>query len=94
MSEQKGLRLEARGEGNYYKVILHVGSTLIPVSDDILDELRSQTAQSPDQFFKIFLEKVGYSSYLVEQIREAVLQAGDLHGQMAAIKQFLKPPGE
>ena len=90
MSGQKGLRLEARGEGNYYKVILHFGSTLIPVSDDILDELRNQTAQSPDQFFKIFLEKVGYSSYLAEQIRETVLQAGDLQGQMTAIKQFLK----
>lgn len=94
LPEQKGLRLEARGEGNYYKVILHFGSTLIPISDEILDELRKQTAQSPDQFFKIFLEKVGYSSYLAEQIRQEVLQAGDLNSQMSAIKQFLTQTAE
>lgn len=90
MSEHKGLRLEARGEGFYYKVILHIGSTLIPISDDILEELRAQTAQSPEPFFKFFLEKVGYSSYLTEQIRHAVHEAGDLSGQMKAIQDFLK----
>lgn len=90
MSEQKGLRLESRGEGFYYKVILHIGSTLIPISDDILEELRAQTVQSPEPFFKFFLEKVGYSSYLTEQIRQAVHEAGDLASQMQAIQQFLK----
>lgn len=90
MPEQKGLRLEARGEGFYYKVILHVGSTLIPISDDILEDLRGQTMQSPERFFKFFLEKVGYSSYLTEQIRQAVQEAGDLNNQMQTIQQFLK----
>ena len=90
MAEQKGLRLEARGEGFYYKVILHFGSTLIPISDDILDELRRQTYQSPETFFKFFLEKVGYSSYLTDQIRQAVEEAGDVNSQMQAIQQFLK----
>jgi hypothetical protein len=90
LAGQTGLRLESRGEGNYYKVILHFGSTLIPISDDIVDELRNKTDQTPDVFFKIFLEKVGYSSYLTEQIRQAVLETGDLTGQMTTIQQFLK----
>jgi len=94
LAEQNGLRLESRGEGSYYKVILHIGSTLIPVSDDILDELRKRTAQSSDSFFKFFLEKVGYSSYLTEQIRQAVQESGDLPGQMQAMQQFLKQTQE
>jgi hypothetical protein len=85
-----GLRLELRGEGNYYKGILHIGSTLIPISDDILEELRAKTALSPDGFFRLFVEKVGYSSYLTEQIHQEVKSAGDLNSQMTAIQQTLR----
>jgi hypothetical protein len=87
---QKGLKLEQRGEGNYYKVILHIGSTLIPISDDIVEELQTHTALTPDQFFPIFVNKVGYSSYLQEQLRQEVLEAGDLSAQMATIQQFFR----
>jgi len=90
VNTQKGLKLEQRGEGNYYKVILHIGSTLIPISDDIVEELRTHTALTPDQFFPIFVNKVGYSSYLQEQIRQEVREAGDLNGQMSAIQQFFR----
>ena len=85
-----GLRLELRGEGNYYKGILHIGSTLIPISDDILEELRAKTALSPDGFFRLFVEKVGYSSYLQEQIQQEVKNAGNLASQMSAIQQTLR----
>jgi len=85
-----GLRLELRGEGNYYKGILHIGSTLIPISDDILEELRTKAALSPDGFFRLFVEKVGYSSYLQEQIHQEVKNAGDLNSQMSAIQQTLR----
>ena len=85
-----GLRLELRGASNYYKGILHIGSTIIPISDDILDELRSKTALSADGFFRLFVEKVGYSSYLQEQIHQEVKNAGDLNSQMAAIQQILR----
>ena len=71
-----GLRLELRGEGNYYKGILHIGSKFIPISDDILEELRTKTALSPDGFFRLFVEKVGYSSYLQEQIHQEVWNLG------------------
>lgn len=85
-----GLRLELRGEGNYYKGILHIGSTFIPISDDILEELRAKTALSSDEFFCVFVEHVGYSSYLQEQIHQEVKNAGDLHSQMSAIQQLLR----
>lgn len=90
MRTQKGLRLEQRGEGNYYKVILHIGSTFIPLSDDIVEELRAHTTLTPDQFFPIFVNKVGYSSYLQEQIRQEVREGGDLNTQMSAIQQFFR----
>ena len=85
-----GLRLELRGDENYYKGILHIGSTLIPISDDILEELRAKTALSPDRFFRLFVEKVGYSSYLQEQIQQEVKNAGNLASQMSAIQQTLR----
>jgi hypothetical protein len=85
-----GLRLELRGEENYYKGILHIGSTLIPISDDILEELRAKTAHSPDEFFRLFVEKVGYSSYLQEQIQQEVKNGGNLASQMSAIQQTLR----
>ena len=85
-----GLRLELRGEGNYYKGILHIGSTLIPISDEILEELRTKTALPPNEFFRLFVEKVGYSSYLQEQIHQEVKNAGDLNSQMSAIQQTLR----
>ncbi|HBP87245.1 MAG TPA: hypothetical protein DD706_06070, partial [Nitrospiraceae bacterium] len=76
--------------GHYYKVILHIGSTLIPISDDIIEELRTHTTLTPDQFFPIFVNKVGYSSYLQEQIRQEVRNAGDLNTQMSVIQQFFR----
>lgn len=85
-----GLRLEIRGEGYYYKGILHIGDTLIPISDDILDELRAKTSLSASEFFHLFVEKVGYSSYLHEQIQQEVKNAGDLNSQMSAIQQALR----
>jgi len=85
-----GLRLELRGEENYYKGILHIGSTLIPISDDILEELQAKTALTPDEFFRLFVDKVGYSSYLQEQIQQEVKNAGGLNAQMSAIQQTLR----
>lgn len=90
MGTQTGLRLEQRGDGHYYKVILHIGSTLIPISDEIVEELRTHTTLQPDQFFVIFVDKVGYSSYLQEQIRKEVQNTGDPNPQMSIIQQFFR----
>ncbi len=90
IEEKPGLRIELRGPENYYKCILHIGSTLIPISDDILEELRTKTAVTPDEFFPLFLERVGYSSYLKEQIHQEVSKGGDLNSQISAIQLALR----
>ena len=90
METPEGLRLEQRGEGNYYKVILHIKSTLIPISDDIIEELRNHSGLPSNQFFSIFVEKVGYSSYLQEQIRQVVKDGGDFNSQLSTIQRFFR----
>ena len=39
-----GLRFERRGEDDYYKVLLHIGSTFVPISDEDVEELKKQSA--------------------------------------------------
>ena len=86
----KGLHFEQRGEGNYYKVILHIGNCYVPVSDDILEELKQQASLSTDRFLAAFMDKVGYSSYLKEQIQTELANGGDTTAQASALQQFLR----
>ena len=37
-----GLRFERRGDEDYYKVLLHIGSTYVPISDEDVAELKKQ----------------------------------------------------
>ena len=86
----KGLHFESRGEGNYYKLILHIGSSYVPISDEIIETLKQHMEEPPNQFLSIFLEQVGYSSYLKENIQTELTNAGDVDTQVAAIQRFLK----
>ena len=72
----KGVRFERLGTGRYYNVILHVGSTYVPVSDETVAELKTQTLLSPDRFLDLLIQKIGYSSYLKEQIRNELKKFG------------------
>ena len=85
-----GLHFEQRGQGNYYKVILHIGSCYVPVSDDVLDELKQHASVSTDRFLPVFVDKVGYSSYLKEQIHAELTNGGDSSAQTNALQQFLR----
>jgi hypothetical protein len=86
----KGLRFESRGEGDYYKLILHIGQSFVPVSDDILETLKQHSADTPDRFLPIFLDQVGYSTYLREMIQAELNEGGDSASQLSALQQFLK----
>ena len=86
----KGLHFEHRGQRNYYKVILHIGTCYVPVSDDILEELKKHASLSSDQFLSLFIDKVGYSSYLKEQIHAQLTNGGDSAAQTNALQQFLR----
>ena len=63
-----GIRFERRGEGDYYKVILHVGSTYVPISDEDVEALKKESALS-GAFLEFFLDRIGYSPYLKDQLK-------------------------
>ena len=78
-----GLRFERRGDGDYYKVILHIGSTYVPISDEDVEELKKQSTVSGGTFLEFFLDRIGYSSYLKDQIKAELLKIGDSSQQMS-----------
>ena len=86
----KGLRFERLGNGHYYKVILHIGSTYVPVSDDTLESLRAQALLPAERFLDLLVEKIGYSSYLKEQIRNELKTNGDPHTQITVLQGAIR----
>ena len=85
-----GLRFEQKDEGNYYKVILHIGDCYVPVSDDIIEQLKQHTSATADRFLSVLLDKVGYSSYLKEQIQTQLEKSGNTSAQISALQQALQ----
>ena len=85
-----GLRFERRGEGDYYKVILHIGSTYVPISDEDVEELKKQSTVSGGTFLEFFLDRIGYSSYLKDQIKAELLKIGDSSQQMSMLRQSIQ----
>ncbi len=86
----RGLHFESRGEGNYYKLILHIGQAFVPVSDDIIETLKQHTTDTPEGFLSIFLDQVGYSTYLKEMIQAELNKESDTASQISNLQQFLK----
>ncbi len=85
-----GLRFERRDEGNYYKVILHIGSTYVPVNDEDIEALKKTSETMGDGFLEFFLDRVGYSSYLKEQLKSALLKSGERPAQLATLRQAIR----
>ena len=85
-----GLRFERRGEGDYYKVILHIGSTYVPISDEDVEELKKNSMLLGGQFLEFFLDRIGYSSYLKDQIKAELLKIGNSSQQMSMLRQSLQ----
>src|SRR6266487_3260111 len=66
-----GVRFERlKGQGHHYPVLLHVGWSYVPVTESTITELKAQSLVPGDRFLEIFLEKLGYSDYLKERIRD------------------------
>ena len=84
-----GLRFERRGEDDYYKVLLHIGTTYVPISDEDVDELKKQSAILGDKLLEFFLGRVGYSSYLREQIKAELGKLGDPPQQISTLRQSI-----
>lgn len=86
----KGLQFERLGNGHYYKVILHIGSTYVPVSDETLENLKAQSLLPPERFLEFLVDKVGYSSYLKEQIRAELKSASDPVTQVTVLQGIIR----
>ncbi|MCP9455902.1 MAG: hypothetical protein NNA18_07330 [Nitrospira sp.] len=86
----KGLRFERIGKGRHYNVVFHVGSTYVPVSDETVEELKRESLLSPERFLNLLIDRIGYSSYLKDQIRTELTNAGDLVTQITVLQGAIR----
>ncbi len=86
----KGLRFERIGQGRYYNVVFHVGSTYIPVSDETVEDLKAQSLLPPERFLDLLLDRIGYSSYLKDQIRTELKSSGDPVTQITVLQGAIR----
>ena len=86
----KGLRFERLGNGRHYNVVCHISSTYVPVSDETLAELKAHSLLPAERFLELLVEKIGYSSYLKEQIRAELKNAGDPITQVTVLQGLIR----
>lgn len=73
-----GVRFERLpNKGHHYPVLLHVGSSYVPVPEIIVSELKACALLPGERFLEILIAKVGYSEYLKERIRAELKKTGD-----------------
>lgn len=85
----EGLRFEKRGSDSYYKILLHIGNTFVPISDADVEELKKQAPIMGEKFVEFFLDRVGYSSYLKDQIRAELRKLGEAPKQISTLRQLI-----
>ncbi len=86
----KGLRFERIGKGRHYNVVFHIGSTYIPVSDETVEELKAQSLLPAERFLDLLIDRVGYSSYLKDQIWTELKTSGDPITQITVVQGAIR----
>jgi len=86
----KGLRFERIGNGRNYNVVFHIGSTYVPVSDETVEELKVQSLIPAERFLDLLVDRVGYTSYLKDQIREELKNSGDPITQITVLQGAIR----
>ena len=86
----KGLRFERLGRDRHYNIIFHIGSSYVPVSDETIDELKAQSLLSSERFLDLLIDKIGYTSYLKDQIRTELQASGDPMTQMTVLQGAIR----
>jgi hypothetical protein len=86
----KGLRFERIGKDRHYNIIFHIGSTYIPVSDETIEQLKGSSLLPADRFLDVLIDKIGYSSYLKDQIRTELEAAGDPTTQVTVLQGAIR----
>ncbi|MBI3357592.1 MAG: hypothetical protein HY038_12670 [Nitrospirae bacterium] len=86
----KGLRFERIGKGRHYNVVFHIGSTYVPVGDDTVEELKAQSLMPAERFLDLLIDRIGYSSYLKDQIRTELKSSGDPVTQITVLQGAIR----
>lgn len=86
----KGLRFERIGKDRYYNVVFHIGTSYIPVSEETIEELKTQSLLPAERFLDLLVDRVGYSSYLKDQIRNELKSAGDPVTQITVLQGAIR----
>jgi len=86
----KGLRFERIGRDRYYNIIFHIGSTYVPVSDELIKDLKDNSLLSSERFLELLVDKIGYSSYLKDQIRTELQTTGDPVTQITVLQGAIR----
>ena len=86
----KGLRFERIGKNRYYNVVFHMGNSYVPVSDETLEELKAQSLLPVERFLDFLIDRVGYSSYLKDQIRAELKASGDPVTQITVLQGTIR----
>lgn len=86
----KGLRFERLARGRHYNVIFHIGTNYVPVSDETIEELKANSLLPPERFQDYLLDKLGYSSYLKDLIRNELKTAGDAVTQITVLQGAIR----
>lgn len=66
-----------RNPGGTYQILFYVGNFFVPVEEDLIKELKRHTHDTPEDFLKIAIEKLGYNTYLKNAIQEALNEPND-----------------
>jgi len=86
-----GVRFERlKGEGHHYPVILHIGSSYVPVTESTVGELKTCALLPGERFLDVLIEKVGYSDYLKARIRAELEKTGDPVTQATVLQGIVR----
>jgi hypothetical protein len=73
-----GVRFErVAGKGHHYPVLFYVGHCYVPVTENIVSELKACALLPGERFLEVLIDKLGYSEYLKERIRAELKKTGD-----------------
>ena len=86
----KGLRFERIGKGQHYNVVFHIGSSYVPVGDETIEELKGQSLLPAERFLDLLIDRIGYSSYLKDMIRDELKSSGDPVTQITVLQGAIR----
>jgi hypothetical protein len=67
-----------------------MGSTYVPVSDETIAELKTQSLLPAERFLDLLIDRIGYSSYLKQQIRTELKSSGDPVTQITVLQGAIR----